>query len=64
MPEILLLAVEVADAVQDTGKVPRGAGAAAELLAPLEAGNCGLHIAHLHIDDALRVLSRGDVMLR
>ena len=64
MPEILLLAVEVADAVPDSCEVARGAGVAAQLLALLEACNCGLHVAHLHIDNALRVLSRGDVVLR
>ena len=35
VPEILLLAVEVADAVPDTGEIPRGAGVPAQLLARL-----------------------------
>ena len=63
-PEVLLLAVKVADAVPDTGEIPRGAGVPAQLLARFEAAYRCLHIAHLDVDNALRVLCGGDVMLR
>ena len=64
VPEILLLAVEVAYSVPDAGQITRGAGVPAQLLAHLEAAYSRLHVAHLDVDNAPCVLRCGDVMLR